>query len=116
MTLRSLKILSVSSWSILLLCATVFLYLAMAIPNVISDSIVSDKNKNVQEIRSSNDLHQVQEIAAWRTEEEAYITNSARVLLVISIVTILLCIICSGISLFQIRRLRRDLHDKSTAS
>ncbi len=113
MTPRSLKILAASSWSVLLLCVVVFFYLAIAIPNVISSSIINDRDKNVQEIRASTDLHEVQQIATWRTQEEAYISDSARMLLIISVVTLLLCMICSGISLFQIRRLRRELYDKS---
>ncbi len=114
MTLRSLKILTATSWSVILLCAVVFLYFAIAIPNVISMSIVSNKDKNVREIRSSTDLRQVQEIAAWHTEQEAYVTDAASVLLAISVVTMLLCMGCSAISLSEIRRLRRELDEKST--
>ncbi len=109
MTPRALKILSASSWGVLLVCGVVFLYLAIAIPNVISASIINDQGKNVQEIRSSTDLHEVQQIATLRTQEAAYISESARVLLVIAVVTLLLCILCSSINLFQIRRLRKQL-------
>jgi ABC-type Fe3+ transport system permease subunit len=115
MTPRSLKILAASSWIILMFCIVLFFYLAIAIPNVISSSIINDRDKNVREIRASTDLHEVQQIATWRTQEEAYISDSARMLLIISVVTLLLCMICSGISLFQIRRLRRQLYDKSAA-
>jgi ABC-type Fe3+ transport system permease subunit len=109
MTPRALKILSASSWGVLLICGVVFLYLAIAIPNVISESIINDRGKNVQEIRSSTDLHEVQQIATLRTQEEAYISDSARMLLIIAVITLLLCILCSSISLFQIRRLRKQL-------
>jgi ABC-type spermidine/putrescine transport system permease subunit II len=109
MTPRALKLLSASSWSVLSLCGVVFLYLAISIPNVVSESIINDQDKNVQEIRSSTDLHWVQQIATWRTQEEAYISDGARMLLIIALITVLLCILCSCVSLFQIRRLKRQL-------
>jgi 2-methylaconitate cis-trans-isomerase PrpF len=109
MTPRTLKILSASSWGVLLLCGAVFLYLAIAIPNVISVDIINDQGKNVLEIRSSTNMYEVQQIATMRTQEEAYISESARMLLYIAFLTLLLCILCSSISLFQIRRLRKQL-------
>ena len=115
MTSPSLKILTVCSWFALFLCAVVFFYLAIAIPNVISETIIKDEDKNVQQIRASTDLREVQQIATLRTQEDAYVTGSARTLLMISVVTMLLCMVCSGISLIQIRRLRRQLHEKDAA-
>src|ERR1022692_1740732 len=109
MASRSLQILAATSWIVMSVCAVVFLYFAIAIPNVISENIIRDRDKNVQEIRSSTDLHEVQQIATWRTQEEAYISDSARMLLIIAVVTLLLCMICSGVNLFQIRRLKKQL-------
>jgi ABC-type Fe3+ transport system permease subunit len=106
MTPRSLKILSASTWGILSICVIVFLYLAITIPNVISESIINDKAKNVSRIQSSTDLHTVQQIATMLTQEEAYISSSARMLLIVAVITLLLCVLCSSVSLFQIRRLR----------
>lgn len=109
MTPRALKILSATSWAVLSLCVVVCLYLAIAIPNVISESIINDKDMKVQAIRTSTDLHEVQQIATRRTQEEAYISDSARLLLITAIITLLLCILCSSISLLQIRRLKKQL-------
>ena len=109
MTSRSLQIVAATSWIVMSVCAVVFLYFAIAIPNVISENLIRDRDKNVQEIRSSTDLHEVQQIATWRTQEEAYISDSARMLLIIAVVTLLLCMICSGVNLFQIRRLKKQL-------
>jgi ABC-type Fe3+ transport system permease subunit len=115
MTPRSLKILTGSSWVVLSVCTLVLLFLAVTIPNVISESIIKDCDKNVQEIRSSTDLHEVQQIATWRTQGEAYTSESARMLLIIAVVTLLLCMICSGVSLLQIRRLKKQLYDTKSA-
>jgi hypothetical protein len=108
MTPRSLKILSASTWAVLSICVIMFFYLAIAIPNVISESIINGQGNYVQEIRSSTDLHKVQQIATMLTQEEAYISISARMLLILAVITLLLCILCSSVSLFQIRRLRRQ--------
>jgi hypothetical protein len=115
MTPRSLKILTGSSWVVLSVCTLVLLFLAVTIRNVISESIIKDCDKNVQEIRSSTDLHEVQQIATWRTQGEAYTSESARMLLIIAVVTLLLCMICSGVSLLQIRRLKKQLYDTKSA-
>ena len=90
-------------------------YLAITIPNVISGTVIKDEDKNVQEIRASTDLREVQQIATLRTQQDAYVTGAARILLIISVVTLLLCMVFSGISLIQIRRLRRQLHEKDAA-
>jgi hypothetical protein len=93
----------------------VVLYLAIASPSVISSTMINDRDKDVQEIRASTDLREVQQIATMRTQGEVYVMDSARMLLIISAATLVLCMVCSGISLFQIRRLRRQLHEKSPA-
>jgi hypothetical protein len=111
MTPRSLKILVASSWVGLLVCVLMFFYFAIAIPNVISERIIEDEDKDVQQIRSSTDLHEVQQIASWRTQEEAYISGSAGILLRIAVATFLLCGICASISLWQLRHLRRYLEE-----
>ena len=98
---------------LLSVCAAALLFFAFAIPNVISMNRVKDRDKNVQEIQASTDLHEVQQIAAWRTQEEAYITEAARLLLIISVAALLFCVICSGISLAQIRQLKRQLRDQA---
>jgi hypothetical protein len=112
MKLRSLDILSVSSWVLLTVCAAALLFLAFTIPNVISISRVKDRDKNIEAIRASTDLQEVQQIAAWRTREEAYITEAARLLLIISVVALLCCMICTGVNLLQIRRIRRELKNE----
>lgn len=112
---NSLEILSASSWLLLTVCAAALLFFAFAIPNVISLNKITDREKNVQEIRSSTDLHEVQQIAAWRTQEEAYITDASRLLLIISVAALLFCMICSWTSLVQIRRLKRELDDRRAA-
>lgn len=95
-------------------CTAALLFLAFAVPNVISMNRINDRDKNVQEIRAATDLHEVQQIAAWRTQEEAYITAAARLLLIISVAALLFCMIISGLSLSQIRRLKRELLDRSS--
>jgi hypothetical protein len=113
MTIRSLKILATSSWVIFSVCAAVVFYLAAAAPNVISSTMINDRDKEVQKIQASTDLREVQQIATMRTQSEAYVMDSARILLIISAATMALCMICSSVSLFQIRRMRRQLYDKS---
>ena len=115
MTPRSFKILMASSCVVLLVCVVAFFYFAVAIPNVISQNIITDCDKNVQEIRSSTDLHQIQQIAIWRTQGEAGIMDASRVLLIISVAIFLLCGICAGISLWQLRLLKRHFYETKTA-
>jgi hypothetical protein len=93
-----------------------FFYFAIAIPNVVSESVITDCNKNVQAIRASTDLREVQQIATWRTEAEAGLMDESRVLLIMSVAIFLLCGICAGISLWQLRRLRRHLYETKTAA
>jgi hypothetical protein len=103
---RSLQILTASSWIALSVCAAALFYLAIAIPNVFSVSTVGDRDKSVQEIRASTNLQQVQQIAVWRTQEEVYLTQSTRILLIISVSALMVCILCAGVSLFQMGRLK----------
>ena len=101
---RSLQILTASSWVTLAVCAAALFYLAIAIPNVFSVSTVSDRDKSVQEICAATNLHEVQQIAVWRTQEEVYIAQSTRILLIISVSALLVCIVCAGVNLFQMGR------------
>ena len=116
MTPRSLKILIAGSWAVLLVCLVAFFYFAIAIPNVVSQSVITDCDKNVQAIRASTDLREVQQIATWRTQEEAGVMDSSRVLLIMSVAIFLLCGIYAGINLRQLRRLRRQLYETKTAA
>ena len=116
MTPRSLKILIAGSWAVLLVCVAAFFYFAIAIPNVVSQSVITDRDKNVQAIRASTDLHEVQQTATWRTQEEAYVMDSSRMLLIMSVAIFLLCGIWSVISLWQLRRLKKHLYDTKTAA
>lgn len=106
---RYLDFLSVTSWMLVAVCAVTLVFFAFAIPNVISMNRVKDRAQRIQEIRASDDLHEVQQIAVWRTQEEAYVTEAARLLLIISIAALLACIVCGGVNLVQIRRLRKEL-------
>ena len=112
MTSRPLQILSFSLWLALCVCAMVLLFFAVTIPTVISKSNVEDRQRSVAEIRASTDLHEVQQIAAWRTQEADYLNDAARVLLIISVSALLLCLLCSSICLAQVRRLRQRLERK----
>jgi hypothetical protein len=111
MTPRSLKILIAGSWVVLLVCVIAFFYFAIAIPNVVSQGVITDCDKNVQAIRASTDLHEVQQIATWRTQEEAFVMASSRILLIMSVAIFLLCGSYSVISLWQLRRLKRHLYE-----
>jgi len=112
MTSRSLQILHLSSWAALAVCAVALLYLAMAIPNVIPPGAKSDRDRKVAEIRAATDLHEVQQIAIWRTKEEEYLTESTRMLMIVSIGALLVSMICSSVSLGQIRRLKRKPRER----
>jgi hypothetical protein len=109
---RSLEIISASSWMLLAVCAVTLLFLAFTIPNVISMSRVRDREREVKQIRSSTDLHEVQEIAVWRTSEEAYVTEGARLLLILSVGALLFCMLCAGLNLLQVRRAKKELFVK----
>jgi hypothetical protein len=112
MTSRSLRILHISSWIALLASAGVLFFLAIASPNVISAGNEADRERNVKEIRESTDLHEVQQIAVWRTQETGYISQSARILLIISVCALMLCMVCAGLNLFQIGRLKAKSRDE----
>ena len=112
---QNFKMLMASSCVVLLICVVAFFYFAICIPNVISESVIKDRDKNVQQIRSSTDLQEVQQIATLRTEEEAYVTDCSKVLLLMSLVIFLLCGICSIISLWQLRRLKKHFYQNKTA-
>ncbi len=116
MTPPSLKILVASSWAVVLLCLVVLLFLAISGPNVISDQMIKDCTKDVQEIRASTDLRLVQQIATLRTEELAGTMDGARVLLIVSAFAILLCGFSAGVGLWQLRRLKRALHKTKNAA
>jgi hypothetical protein len=112
---RSLKILLASSWVVLSLCLVALLFLAVATPNVISDQMIKDSTKDVQEIRASTDLRWLQQIATFRTQMLAGTMDQARTLLALNATVILLCGFSAGISLWQLCRLKRhfmerDLH------
>lgn len=97
---------------LLAVCAVALVFLAFAIPNVISLSRVNDRDKTLEQIHASKDLQEVQEIASWRTREEAYVTEGARMLLILSVGALLFCLVCGGFNLSQIRRLKRELKKK----
>jgi len=116
MTPRSIKTLTACSWIILVVSVVASLSFAVMGPNLISQGIIDDCEKNVRAIQASMDLHQLQEIATWRTQGEAHVMASSRVLLFISVAIFLLCVICSVVSLWHLRRLRKYLcENKSTA-
>ena len=106
MSFRSLQLLNISSWIALLASAGVLFFLAIASPNVISTGTDADRERSVREIRESTDLHEVQQIAVWRTQEEGFVSQSARVLLIISVCALMLCMVCAGLNLFQLARLK----------
>ncbi len=87
----------------MLVVAVVFLYFAIAYSEC---DLHEHRFQQRQECAGNSfidlTLRQVQEIAAWHTEQEAYVTDAASVLLAISVVTMLLCMGCSAISLSEI--------------
>jgi hypothetical protein len=86
-------------------------YFALSGPNFISSEIINDEHKNVQQIRSTTDLHELQNIAAIQTEETANVMSCAKVTLIMAAVTFLLCTVVAGINLRQLQHLRRDPHE-----
>ena len=114
MTSRLLRILHFSTWTALSVCAAALLFLATTIPNVMQPGEKSARDKNVEEIRASTDLHEVQQIAIWRTKEEGYLAQSTRMLMIISVGALLISMICSSVSLAQIRRLKNKPWKKET--
>jgi hypothetical protein len=111
MTTPSLKTLLTCSCVILSICVVAFFYFAICIPNVVSYNIINDSNKDVQQVRSSSDLHEVQQIAVYRIEEEVFVMDSSRMLLLTSLAVFLLCGFFSLISLWQLRRLKKHLSE-----
>ena len=82
------------------------LYLALAVPIVLQRGAKIDRDKNVEEIRASTDLNEVQQIAIWRTKEEEYLTQSMKNLMIIAVGALLAAMFFSGVSLAQVRRLK----------
>lgn len=113
---RSLKLITASSWVTLLVCVLMFFYFAVSIPNIISEKIIEDEGKDVQQIRSLTDLHELQNIAAIRTEEDANVMDSSRIFLIISVGMFLFCAICAGINLRQLHNLKRYIQETADSS
>ena len=111
MTPRPLKVLAASSWCVVLLCVVALLFLGVAGPNVISGQTIQDCTKDVEEIRTSTDFRWVQQTAKSRTQLLAYTMAGSRGLLIVSASVILICGFSAGISLWQLRRLKRDADD-----
>ena len=114
MTSRLLQILHFSTWTALSVGAAALLFLAMTLPNVMQPGEKNARDKNLEEIRASTDLHEVQEIAIWRTKEAGYLMQSTRMLMIIAVGALLISMVCSTVSLAQIRRLKNKPWKKET--
>jgi hypothetical protein len=110
--MKNIKFIAVNSWISLSVCLLMSFYFAVIGPNFISQMIIEDENKNVQEIRSTTDLHQLQNIAAIHTEGEAYVMGCARAALIMAVATLVICCICNCINLWQLRRLKKILREQ----
>jgi uncharacterized membrane protein YeiB len=116
MTTPSFKTLFTSSFIILGISVAAFLYFAICIPNVVSSNVINDSNKDVEQVLASSDLHQLQQIATRRIQEEVYVMDASRILLFTSLAVFLLCIFLSLISLWGLRRLKKRLTEAKSPS
>ena len=102
-----LKIVSVSAWIVLLFCTVQVICIAISAPNFISSTVINGMSKEVQGIWASKDLADVKQTAVLRARGEAYAMSSARSMLAISVLTMVLCMFCSSVSLIHVRKLRK---------
>jgi uncharacterized protein YpmB len=108
MTGRALQTITFTSWISLAVGAMALVYLALAVPNAFPSGAKNDREQTLADIRASTDLSKVQQIAIWRTKEEGYLAESARLLLILSVSALLVSVVCTGITLAQARQMKRQ--------
>ncbi len=106
-----LKNISAALWVSYFLCAAVFLYLLVCAGNVVFVHSVQDRDKSIRDIQSSTDLRYVQERAVSLVKLGWYTGQMSMRLLLVAIGTLLVVLVCTIVSLLQIRRLRRKLNE-----
>jgi hypothetical protein len=105
------KLSTAASWVSLIICAIVFVYIALAAANTVSISGAADRDAKVREVRASTDTQYLQERAAMLIQAGAFTSQLSMTLCRLSLGALLVAIICSGVTVVQARRVRREINE-----
>jgi hypothetical protein len=111
MTTRHLSITLAASWASLVVCCLVFIYIALTAANTVLVSDKQERDHHVQEVRASTDTHYLQERAVSFIELGWFTSTLSMLLCRLALGALLVSMICSGITLVQVRRLRRQFNE-----
>jgi hypothetical protein len=106
-----LKTLQIVSWLTFLLCTPVVLFIAISAANTVMMAGPEARDESVRTIESSTDLRYVQQRAVALIKGAAFTSRLSMFLCRLAVVTMLLVMVGAGISLIQIRRLRKQLNE-----
>jgi len=115
MTTNSFKITTTAAWISLLVCSLVFAYIAFTAVDTVLISGTKDRDDSVREVRSSTDIHYLQERAAGLIQLSAFTSSLSMLLCRFALGALLVAMICSGVVLVQIRRMRRRINETKNA-
>lgn len=115
MTTQPFKISTAASWVSLVICALVFGYIALTAANTGLVSGAAERDQDIREVRASTDVHYLQERAATLIHLGSFTSSLSMLLCRLALGALLVAMICSGVTIVQARRLRRQLDDTKRA-
>ena len=99
----------------LVVCALVSLYIALTAANTVLIPGTQYRDDRLREIRASTHTHYLQERAATLIQLVSFTGSLSMLLCRLALGALLVAIVCSGITIIQVRRLRRQLDDSNRA-
>jgi hypothetical protein len=115
MTTHSFKITTTAAWVSLVVCSLVFVYIAFTTADTVLINGAKDGDDSVHEVRSSTDIHYLQERAAGLIQLSAFTSSLSMLLCRLALGALLIAMICSGVDLVQIRKMRRRIDETQNA-
>lgn len=115
MRTRPFKIIVTASWVSLVVCFLVLGYIAFTAANTVLVSGTAERDKYIQEVRSSTDIHYLQERAATFIGLGEFTSSLSMLLCRLALGALVLAVLCSVITLVQVRKARRLTDEPKTA-
>jgi hypothetical protein len=109
----SLKTIRKAAWVSFLASAVIAVYIALSAAEAVSGS---NREENVRDIQTITNVQQLQTRALMLANGAARAGGIAMILCRVATVTLLFTLVCSGVTLFQLRRFKTATDEGQSAS
>ena len=103
----ALKIIAAASWLTLIVCFLAFCYIGVNAANTVLVTGPKDRDDMIRDIQASKDARYLQMRGTTLVQGSEFTSWLSMFLCRVAVVAFLISMICSGVTLFQARRLRR---------